>query len=396
MQANVETPHLTEWSVPDAGMMRELCGYAGACVSLYVQSHAPGAGSAAAGNWMKSVMPEIAQRLRERGMEAAEVTALLTPLEELASREKMQTGSSGGLAVFRSPRDLIVIRLPWDMPAAWTVAGRFHVRPLYEALRVHRRFFVLALARKRVRLLECQGDTCQAVPLPENVPRSLPEFGEFDQPDHDLFNRSAAGPGKGDMEAVRFGTGAGQDKDYHRIHDFHKRIAQTLDSMLAKAMAPLVLGATETDAASYRKVSAYARIVEGAVGGSPDDGMTDGQLSALARPLVSEWIDPDEARVLDQYRRAGRHLKSVETNEILAAAAAGRVLHLFVARGGSPQLGDVDRISGHTRLAGEFASAGDDLTNAAMAETVRHSGNLWPLAAEQMPDGAGMAALLRY
>lgn len=373
-----------------------MCGYAGACVSLYVQSHAPGAGSAAAGNWMKSVMPEIAQRLRERGMEAAEVTALLTPLEELASREKMQTGSSGGLAVFRSPRDLIVIRLPWDMPAAWTVAGRFHVRPLYEALRVHRRFFVLALARKRVRLLECQGDTCQAVPLPENVPRSLPEFGEFDQPDHDLFNRSAAGPGKGDMEAVRFGTGAGQDKDYHRIHDFHKRIAQTLDSMLAKAMAPLVLGATETDAASYRKVSAYARIVEGAVGGSPDDGMTDGQLSALARPLVSEWIDPDEARVLDQYRRAGRHLKSVETNEILAAAAAGRVLHLFVARGGSPQLGDVDRISGHTRLAGEFASAGDDLTNAAMAETVRHSGNLWPLAAEQMPDGAGMAALLRY
>jgi hypothetical protein len=345
---------------------------------------------------MKSVMPEIAQSLGERGMEALDVAALLAPLEELASREKMQTGSSGGLAVFRSPRDLFVIRPPWDMPAGWTVAGRFHVRPLYEALRAYRRFFVLALARKRVRLLECLGDTCREVPLPENVPRSLPEFGEFDQPDHDLFNRSTAGPGKGDMEAVKFGTGAGQDKDYHRLHDFHKKIAQSLDGMLAKAMAPLVLGATETDAASYRKVSAYPRIVEGAVGGSPDDGMTDAQLATLARPLVSEWIDPDEARALDQFRRTGRSLTSVETNEILEAASNGRVLHLFVARGGNPQLGDVGRISGHTLLPGEFPSAGDDLTNAAMVETVRHNGNVWPLAADQMPDGAGMAALMRY
>ncbi|MCZ2147672.1 MAG: hypothetical protein LC126_07840 [Bryobacterales bacterium] len=396
MQANVETPHLTEWNVPDAGMMRELCGYAGACVSLYVQSHAPGAGSAAAGNWMKSVMPEIAQSLGERGMKAAEVTALLSPLEELASREKMQTGSSGGVAVFRSPRDVIVIRLPWDMPASWTVAGRFHVRPLYEALRAYPRFFVLALARKRVRLLECLVDRCRDVPLPDSVPRSLPEFGEFDQPDHDHVNRSFAGPGKGDMGAVRFGTGASLDKDYHRLHDFHKKIAQTLDGMLAKTMAPLVVGATGTDAASYRKVSTYPRIVEGAAGGSPDDGMTDFQVAALARPLVSDWIDPEEARALDQYRRAGRTLTSAETHEILAAAAGGRVQHLFVARGGSAQLGDVDRISGHVLLAGEFPSSGDDLTNAAMVETVRHSGNVWPLAGDRMPDGAGMAALLRY
>lgn len=191
MQANVETPRLPGWSVPDAEMMRELCGHTGACVSLYVQSHVPGAGSAAAGTWMKSVMPEIAQRLRGRGMEEADVAALLSPLDELAAREKMQAGSSSGLAGVP-----LAARCDCNSPAVGYASHMDGGGPLSRAA------VVRSAARPPAVLRSGAGAKARAVDrvpggrMPSGsvagkCPRSLPEFVGIDQPDHTLF-RSAA------------------------------------------------------------------------------------------------------------------------------------------------------------------------------------------------------------
>jgi hypothetical protein len=314
-------------------------------------------------------------------------------LGELAKEFEMEKGHRVSLAFFRSPGTWAAFRLPGEVEPCWAVEGRLLVRPLIRFLREHRPFHLLALARKHIRLLECQPEACRDVELPESVPRDLQSFGDFDRPDHDLFNQSPAGRDAGRMVSVQFGTTT--DKPFQRLHDFHKAIDRGIWPLLEGKRLPLVLAGTDADAASFRKVASFQPVVGGFVSGSPDGGVTDSTLFRLGNQLMEHWLSDEERQAVHEFMRAGSTQVSVETGTILRFAAKGRVHHLFLTAS-QPQLGDADHIAGKRLHAGEFSGNQDDLVNAAVVETIKHKGRVWYLPEERMPAKATLAAMFRF
>ncbi len=397
MKTAVQTPKQNhEWKVPEWADIRELCEQEGACLSIYLGGHAKGGGTAAAADRLRTLLPALEEALVDRSVLAPDREDLLAPIRALSRDPVFEKGQDGGLAIFRSPHLFLIFKLPWPVSETWRLEGRFYVRPLWEMLVQNRRFLVLALARKRIRLLEWSGGQTCEVPLPDDVPTALEEFGAFKQPDHDLMGKSSAGPSTGKMGGVMFGTGAGHDKEYHQLHDFHKAIDRGLRPVLNQVHVPLVLAGTETDVASYLRINTYPLILVEAVSGSPDGGWSDEEITRLARNIVQRWAPENERKALSDMDRAAPREKSHETTRIVISAEAGRVLHLFIAMGANDQTGNLDRLSGRILLSGEFRSANDDFLNAAMIETVRHEGNVWVLSPERMPEKASIAALFRY
>jgi hypothetical protein len=102
---------------------------------------------------------------------------------------------------------------------------------------------------------------------------------------------------------------------------------------------------------------------------------------------------------LDEYHRAGQQaLASLdevrekilgEPERALAAAAEGRVRHLFVAQGvrapASPDQGGA-----------QWLYPGEDLLNAAAVETLRTGGEVFTIPGEKLPGAVSIAAVLRY
>ncbi|MBL8179869.1 MAG: hypothetical protein JNK48_34635 [Bryobacterales bacterium] len=384
------------WSIPQWTDIRELIEPEGACLSVYLGSHLRGGGTAATVDRIRTLLPDLDEALVDRGVLAPDREDLLTPIRALARDPSLDKGHEGGLAIFRSLHLLEVYRLPWPVAETWRLEGRFYLRPLWEMLVENPSFLVLALARKRVRLLEWTAGTTREVPLPANVPTNLEDFGAFKQPDHDLMGKSSAGPGTGKMGGVIFGTGAGHDKEYHQLHDFHKAIDRGLRPVLNDVHFPMVLAGTETDVASYLRINTYPLILVEAVSGSPDGGWSDAEITQLAGKIVHRWTPDKQRKALADMDRASPREKSKEINRIVVSAQAGRVLHLFVASGAGDLNGNLDRLSGRVLLSGEFRSTNDDFLNAAMVQTLRHEGNVWMLPPDRMPDKAAIAALFRY
>lgn len=384
------------WHAPAWADLRELCEQQGACLSIYMGSHMGGSGSMSTADRLRALLPALDEALVDRGVLAPDREDLLAPIRMLSREATLEKGHEDGLVLFRSPHLFHIYKLPWEAPETWRLEGRFYLRPLWEALTSNRSFLVLALARKRIRLLEWSNNMTREVPLPDEVPTELERFGAFKQPDHDLMGKSMAGPSVGKMGGVVFGTGAGHDKEYHQLHDFHKAIDRGLHTLLNSIHVPLVLAGTEADVASYLRINSYPLILVEAVSGSTDGGWTDEEITRLARRIVQRWSPEQERKALSDMDRAVPREKSLEMNRIVISAEAGRVLHLFVATGANDQCGNLDRISGRLLLSGEFRSSHDDFVNAAMIETVLHDGNVWVLPPERMPDKASVAAMFRY
>lgn len=396
MNTATQTQQENAWRVPEWADIRELCEQEGACLSIYLGSHMRGSGTAATGDRLRKLLPALDEELVGRGVLAPDREDLLAPIRMMSRDPALEKGHEGGLAIFRSVHLFRVYKLPWAVSEAWRLEGRFYLRPLWEMLVENRQFFVLALARKRVRLLEWNGGVTREVPMPSDVPTAVEAFGAFEQPDHTLQGKSSAGPGNGKMIGVVFGTGPGQDKEYHQMHNFHKAIDRGLHHLLHGFHCPLVLAGTESDVASYLRINTYPYISVEAVAGSPDGGWTNEEITTLASHIVKRWSPEKQQRALAEMERATPREKSMETSRIVVSAEAGRVLHLFVAAGSGEQRGNLDLITGRMLLSGEFRSSNDDYVNAAMVETIRHEGNVWVLTPERMPERAAIAALFRY
>ncbi|MFN7931881.1 MAG: hypothetical protein U0R19_01065 [Bryobacteraceae bacterium] len=386
----------SNWHVPAWADLRELCEQQGACLSIYMGCHMGGGGTATTADRLRALLPALEEALVDRGVLAPDREDLLAPIRMLTRDATLEKGHEEGLAIFRSPHLFHIYKIPWEAQETWRLEGRFYLRPLWEMLTMNRSFLVLALARKRIRLLEWNHGMTREVPLPVDVPTDLEGFGAFKRPDHDLMGKSSAGPSVGKMTGVVFGTGAGHDKEYHQLHDFHKAIDRGLHPHLNNVHIPLVLAGTEVDVASYLRINTYPLILVEAVSGSTDGGWTDEEITRFARRIVQRWSPEQERKALADIDRAIPREKSLEMNRIVVSAEAGRVLHLFVALGADDQYGNLDRVSGRILLSGEFRSSNDDFVNAAMIETVMHDGNVWVLPPERMPEKASVAAMFRY
>lgn len=392
IDTKTEVPRTTADPVNGDSVL-ELINSPGPCITVILPPYRPGEPGKSAAALLKIDLQELRKKLESRKIIEPLITELLDPIEELSVDKASTTGSEYMRGIFRSPTVLRQVELFSPRPCGHisTVGDCFNVRPLLASLLLPQATYVLDLTRDSVALLECGLRQVRAMELPGGIPKTLDEFLAFNPPDHDLINRSTAGPSKGDMRGVQFGTGSARERRRNHLHDFYRAVDRGIHELLSQKHAPLLLWGVDEDLVAYRSANTYPQLVEKAIPAGTGAPVDDAQILRKVHELAS----------LDAERKAGLEMRqsderlsplrfSRDLSKILRAAAEGRVAQLYMDEN-AHRVGTFDgKIYG-----GKMNWHDEDLLNVAAVETLARSGIVYSLPTHQM-DGAVVAAALRY
>lgn len=370
---------------PTAADLMALCRTEGPCLSIFLSSHRGGAGSRPSGVELAGLIPRLESALESCGMHPQDVAKMIEPLTALTEAEVLGAGHADGYCIFRSPRSLFCFAVRAAVETEWHAEERFTVSPVLAHLDYRQAYLLLALAEKRIRLLRCEGAEVTKLAIPEGVPESVAEFIHEEHPGEH---------GKNHYGGVRFGSEVAREKSGHFRRDFMKAIDRGLQPLLRAQGLPLVLAGVEEETSAFSAVSNYAELLPEPVQMSPDGGATDIELAKAGKQVMKRWSNAAEKQAVAEFQHAVPGRRCTDYGQLLQAANAGQVQHLFVERGA--------RMNGDARhLAGRGAADGyvyrtDDLINAAAVDVLLHKGMVWLMEPGQMPVAVVMAAVLRF
>jgi len=357
----------------------------GPFLSVFLPPFRPGAGEKSAAQRLKEIA-QTASELIEHHKLGGRASDFRVSLAWASQQPEMDAGGPSRV-IFVSSGNVSVFRAPIPLEETVVLGEEPNLKPLISFATSAQEIFGLGLSVKQLRLWRYRSGECEAVPLPAGVPPSLEAAGGFDQPDHDLVNRSYAGHTAGAMRGVRFGTLSDRESRGEYLAHFYKLVHRGLRPALDGA--PLLLIGLPEDTSAYRRVAADPYILENQLEGSAE-AFSLGQIAESARAAAlhanRHRADGVLAAFLEMTDR-GRTLHHAD--EILRAAVDGRVHQLLFAE--DMTLPARRGLSYATRLL-----VGEDLLNAAIVRTIGNGGEAFGLPGETMGRAAPMAAILRY
>ncbi|MBM3735591.1 MAG: hypothetical protein FJW39_07370 [Acidobacteria bacterium] len=363
----------------DEPMLERLAAHEGPCITMLIPPRHPGAAEPGRATLIAGMIRTAAKELAKLHVPPAD---LMVPVEEFAESVNDHSGGEG-YALFRSPGSFLAASAPDVAEASVTAGPHFRLAPLIKGAVTRQEMFVLGLSRNNVKLYRCHEGRCSETPLPEGVPASVDEATAFDTPDHDLENRSAAGPSTGSMKSVHFGTSSEREKAQSHLRHFFALLDRGLKGLLRDR--PLVLAGVHEEAALYKKVAKHANILGPEIVGNAE-AMTAAEIGPRALQAAEENYRGLGAAALEYLReQPDRRRARTGVHAVLNAAKAGRVHELIAAE-------DVE-VTGAASRQGQVK---EDLVNAAVSETLRYGGRVFMLPGSMMPKGVALAALLRY
>jgi hypothetical protein len=367
-------------------LLRELANAESPCITVAVQR----GGNARAR--LKDAMRQIETELKAQvpSLDDKVFAPLRSRMEELdpdlSKHSLIVLSSPSGHHLFESERPVQEIV---------SVDDQFHLRPLLSLLNDRADFYILALSQKHTRLLHCTESASGEVALPPGTPASYDDSRQTRKPDHDLENRSSAGPGHGQMGGVLSGSSSDADNKYEYLLDFFHAVNQAVRHVLNGTNAPLVVVGVEHELALYAQANTYPGIVEPGVHGSPD-GLKGGEMHRRALELLQSQPSPEVRRVLEHFdKQAGTGHASNHAQEIVKAAFEGRVSHLLLQET-AEYLGTFDEMRQKVKRHDDGIAPMRDLLNEAVVQTLRHGGQVAVLTPKQIPNGIPVCAIFRY
>ncbi len=301
---------------------------------------------------------------------------LLQPVEDFVAQFEDEAGGPG-VALFRSP-DYFVALTVTGLEANVVLRGNhFALAPLATAVLAPREFYVLALHSKNLHLLHYRNGACEPAPLPAGVPPDLETALAFDATDRLLEGRSASSRGGGAGHAIQFGTSSAKEAADEYLQQYFRIVDRGLRPLLGNM--PLLLAGVHEDVTAYRRLATNTCILETEIGGNIDF-LSPSEIASLATEAALAHYQLCGELVLRTHREM-RHRERTLTDPaaILDAARAGRIHQLCAAGNFDPE-----------------RTSSDDPLNTAIAETLRHNGEVFLLAPHSMPKGQVLAAILRY
>jgi hypothetical protein len=361
-------------------------------VSVYTATDRTGQRTSEDAMRLKQLLKRALQQLLESGMRRAHAEAMLAPATELASDPVLMHSGAEGLAIFMSEDGARRFRLARAFEDLVVVNDRFHIRQLLGLLKDEQRFYILALARKGVRLLECTRHRCHEIDAP-TMPLSVAATLEGEVFQHDVSFHQGTPANVG--AAMYYGHGGAADTAAEEVTAFFRLVDAAVFDFVKTDRAPLVLVGLAEETAMYRDVNRYAHVAEGSVP-TGTQLLSDEEIRDRAWAVVAPLADRARLDALDRLGAAkGSGRVSRALAEVVPAAVYRRVDTLFI-EDGSHRWGSFDPDTGAIEPHREPRPGDHDLHDIAAAYTLLGRGVVYPLTSDEMPGGSPLAALLRY
>lgn len=319
-------------------------------------------------NLVAQARGEVARQLRPH-----QTDALLAPAEKLLDDGSPWPHGGGGIGFYLAPGHSTVVHVPSVLAPRVMVGERFDVVPLLPVLMPDAEFHVLAMSRKHLKLYRATKHSIEEVHLAD-LPKSLEDALWYER--HDRVGTTPVG----------YGGPSSPDERKDMYPRYFQHIDRVLEPALFASGAPLVLAAVEREVSGYRAVSRHPRLSKQVIVGNPEL-LTASALHERAWEAVQADLQHGHDNVLDRFNElTGTTQRSVDVNEILAAASVGRVETLLlpttIGSGPHPQP--------------FFAGVADDLVNHAAVDTLTHRGHVVEVPPSALPEGAAMAVIFRW
>jgi hypothetical protein len=367
--------------------------HSGLCVSIFMPTFRTGSESQQNQIRFRNLLRRAEEKLLAGGLRSQEIKELLDPAQALAGNVLFWRRQSDGLALFLAAGLFRCFSLPEAFEELITVAESFQIKPLLPLLSGDRRFYILALSQKEVRLLEGTGRGVQEIEL-ESVPKTLAEALQYDEFEKQVRFR-AGSPGGATGMAMVSGHGGVSDDAKDNLLKYFRLIDRGLQDLLKDKRAPLVLAGVEYLFPIYREVNTYPHLIEEGIAGNPK-GVSAETLHRTALKIVSPFFQKAETDAMAQYRQSsGTGLTSADIREIVPASVHGRVGLLFVATG-RQSWGVFNAGKGTVELHGKTETGSEDLLEVAAIQTFLNGGSVFILSPEKMPDAKDVIAVFRY
>jgi hypothetical protein len=370
------------------------------CLSIYMRTHRKGREVQKNSLRFRNLLKQAADRLAEFGFRGLEAEALLDQAQNrLLLDESFWQRQSDGLALFSSPDLFRYYRLPSTFDELVMVGERFYVRPLAPLIRDEGRFYLLAISRDNIRLMEGDREHLEDVPV-ERMPESLAEALEREFAEEQDQSQQVSKPrtgNRGRSEATFHGHGIGNDDEEGQVLQYFHRVDRGICDFLAGTQIPLVLAGVEYLHPMYRLSNDYSHLLEPGITGSPDDIRME-ELHARAWEIVAPRYGDGREDAAALYARlkgkeTGRASKDLE--EIVQSAYGGRVGQLFIPRR-EYIWGRYDMSENRVEVHPERRPESEDLLDTAAFFTLANNGEVYTDDIEKMPEQSFIAAIFRY
>ncbi len=363
------------------------------CVSIYLPTHRLGPETQQDPIRLKNLLKQSEESLRNSGLRRADADKILEPARSLLSDRVFWQHQSDGLAIFASPETFRSYRLPFNFTELVVVTDRFHVKPLLPLLSGDGRFYVLALSKKQIRLLQGTRHSIGEVNL-EDVPTSLAEALGPEERERQLQYHTAARGGS----AIFHGHGSAGDDSEHKkdLLRYFKQIDRGLQDLVSAERIPLVLAGVDYLLPIYREANTCAQLMDEGVVGNPD-GLSAQELHDKAWSVLQPHFARAQARASAKYKElAGTGKTSDDLQRIIPSAYEGRIDSLFVAVG-VQQWGAFEASAGRLELHESRQPGDQDLLDLAAVQTLAHAGDVYAVAPDEVPGTRSpVAAVFRY
>ena len=375
-------------------VMELVRNHGGTRVSLYMPTRLFGPGSQEEdATRLRNHLRSAEEQLVAAGLRPAEIDALLAGLRALPDDRPFWLRSGLGLALFAGPEGLHTFQLPEPVADLVWVGSRYHAKPLLAFLGSSRRFWLLALSQKRVRLMEGTRYSLQEVPA-EGIPTSLADAMRWEDYEKSSLQYHTGTSGQGGRRpAVFHGTGESDVKD--EIVRYFRGIDRGLHELLKDSDAPLVLAGVDYLLPLYREVNSYPHLAEATVTGNPD-GLGETALHERAWAVANQLFEAERARAAQRIEDLWASARTTPDPEsIVSAATHARVALLLVAED-AQWWGSYDGASGRVSVHEHPVNGDEDLLDLSTLHTLLNGGEVVAMPASEMPHGRDAVALLRY
>lgn len=361
-------------------------------ISIFMPAHRAGRDTQQGPIRFRNLLRDAENQLRDHGMRAPDVTALLQPAHALLEDHVFWQHQQDGLAVYLAEGDFHAYRLPVNVEEQVVIDSTYYFKPILPLFTNNGHYYILAISQNEVRLFEGTRHSVGQIELPQGAPASMEEALPLEDKQPQVMARSSTAQG-----SMFYGQGQGEEVVKERIGRYLNIVDAGLRPWYKNLSAPVVLAGVEYLLPIYRRVSEYANILPEGVTGNPE-ALRAEELHAHAWPLVAPYFEQELDGVVAQYRQfigTGTATNTVE--EAVPAAYFGRVDKMIVAAD-AQVWGKFDKASGTVALtpAAQKTAADVALLDAAATQVLLNGGTLYAIPQAEMPADSPVVALFRY